>query len=147
MSYLLCISRAPKRRTRSPSPRSDEKRIRKNSDGERECYMCGKAGHIIRDCPRNSSGSACFKCGQNGHIAKDCKATNLENGRKCYGCGGVGHMKKDCPGPMMGGSMGGNDMMNSGPMNNGPMNMPPMGNMNPGMDPLSTAAAVLMSLV
>lgn len=36
-----------------------------------ECYHCGGAGHMARDCI-NRSARVCYTCSQPGHIAKNC---------------------------------------------------------------------------
>nr|XP_014292342.1 serine/arginine-rich splicing factor RS2Z33-like [Halyomorpha halys] len=35
---------------------------------DRNCYACGKIGHLMAQCPRTQ----CFECGNEGHIARNC---------------------------------------------------------------------------
>lgn len=35
---------------------------------ERKCHGCGKAGHLVAQCPRTK----CYECGTEGHIARQC---------------------------------------------------------------------------
>lgn len=70
------------------------------SSGAGPCYLCGKSGHLAKDCwhaakpdawrtQSGSSGKAssrtadteCYKCGKRGHIAKDCWAKGDGHGR------------------------------------------------------------------
>nr|GFB76839.1 zinc finger, CCHC-type, retrotransposon Gag domain protein [Tanacetum cinerariifolium] len=37
------------------------------------CFKHGQAGHLQKDCKKNTTASTCFKCGQAGHLQKDCK--------------------------------------------------------------------------
>jgi predicted GIY-YIG superfamily endonuclease len=40
------------------------------------CSECGKAGHFVRDCPKNrkTSSFACLRCGRKGHNVHSCYA-------------------------------------------------------------------------
>ena len=42
----------------------------------RACYLCGRAGHLARDCTNgdqiNSDSRTCYACGRVGHLARDC---------------------------------------------------------------------------
>ena len=89
------------------SDRSDSERRRPSgfqqqpSRARVECYTCGRAGHLARDCagrreqssPRAPSGVRCYKCDKVGHMARDCKT----RGVTCYHCGQEGHVIRDCP--------------------------------------------------
>lgn len=98
-------------RTRSNSDREQRTRSNSrernlyNSNGGKECYNCGKHGHIRTSCPsrgaspgRNSGG--CYNCGQIGHIRSFCPFRNTaseQNTVECYNCGRTGHMRSSCP--------------------------------------------------
>ena len=45
-------------------------RSRSLSPRPRDCYNCGKTGHFVKDCHRES---ACYYCGKGGHIAAECR--------------------------------------------------------------------------
>eukprot|EP00435_Cladocopium_sp_Y103_P032713 s2725_g8.t1 len=45
-----------------------EKGKGKGNDSEKECYNCGKKGHLAKDC-RNPP--RCNHCGKTGHLEKD----------------------------------------------------------------------------
>jgi hypothetical protein len=38
---------------------------------QRQCYNCGKAGHLKNRCYQNDMRN-CFNCGKRGHLSKDC---------------------------------------------------------------------------
>lgn len=69
----------------------------------KNCYSCGKPGHISAFCKSNNGGrkyskqrnQSCFSCGQYGHVSKDCT-----QGQLCYNCGEVGHLSKACSEPI-----------------------------------------------
>ncbi|KAK8816747.1 hypothetical protein WA577_002145, partial [Blastocystis sp. JDR] len=39
----------------------------------------------------------CYLCGKEGHIAKDCRMQNRAHNDTCYVCGGRGHIAAVCP--------------------------------------------------
>src|SRR3569623_2610132 len=62
----------------------------------KRCYLCGKEGHIKRDCERNTRASGkiiCYKCGAEGHKKRDCREPMR---RSCFRCGKVGHIAAGC---------------------------------------------------
>ena len=84
------------------------------SGGGRDCFNCGKPGHMSRECeepkkPRDSGnggggGRDCFNCGKPGHMSKDCEEPKKSGGgggggRDCFNCGQSGHMSRECDQP------------------------------------------------
>lgn len=51
--------------------------LRKNS---RECYHCGRMGHMIADCRYKNR--ACFGCGDSSHFIAECRDRNSISGRR-----------------------------------------------------------------
>ena len=54
----------------------------------RNCHVCGKPGHIAKDC------KACRNCGKDGHFSKACP--DPKKPPTCRNCGEVGHVYNDC---------------------------------------------------
>ena len=82
----------------------------------RQCFVCGKLGHVAKNCESNNKSSfvprrnaaqkfICFNCKRPGHLAKDCFASQRgaggvggarEKGFVCYRCGEKGHLARNC---------------------------------------------------
>ncbi|KAL7071571.1 hypothetical protein ACQ4LE_009029 [Meloidogyne hapla] len=66
--------------------------------GRRECYECGRSGHLKKDCPN----IRCLRCKLIGHRVRDCPAHKLAP--KCFSCHEHGHEGWCCPKSIGGGS-------------------------------------------
>ena len=73
---------------------------------QRECYRCGKRGHISTGCPYATY--TCHKCGQLGHLQKRCRAEEKRPGssqakpapvRQVCVCPGHGNDRVEVTGP------------------------------------------------
>jgi len=54
----------------------------------RQCFNCGKTGHLARDCEVVQK---CTRCGKVGHNSRNCELT-----QRCFNCGKVGHSTRNC---------------------------------------------------
>ncbi|CAN8229187.1 unnamed protein product [Cochlearia groenlandica] len=69
-----------------------------------DCFNCGEAGHIAKDCSgeRVAGKEVCYTCGEAGHYSRDCVQKLDGNvgggggGGACFTCGGFGHKARDC---------------------------------------------------
>lgn len=90
--------------------------------GVKTCHTCGKAGHLMKECPRNqrqNSNTArnfttgqhmktCHNCQRMGHVKRECRfpggdahvAKNQGGGgdktKLCLYCGDTGHIQPEC---------------------------------------------------
>jgi hypothetical protein len=65
------------------------RRNAKNADRDptspnHECYLCGKAGHVIKSCPLKN-GMLCSSCGATGHTSRRCETSNNREGKRFAG--------------------------------------------------------------
>ncbi|XP_076946999.1 protein RNA-directed DNA methylation 3 [Bidens hawaiensis] len=92
--------------------------------GGNNCFKCGEAGHMSRECPQGGGSSGggrnCFKCGESGHMSRECpKGGDGGGGNACFKCGETGHMSRECPQGYGGGGGGGGGWSSSGGWSSG----------------------------
>lgn len=100
-------------------PLKKENNSRGRRGGGGECYKCGEAGHLARDCDivgeRGARGDGCYECGEAGHFARDCQnggdrgSAGGAKERSCYTCGNVGHFARECNQKTSGNARSGGD--------------------------------------
>ena len=126
----ICTAPRNQRHTTEPcwfggQGRNAPPKFNSRQSDNRECYNCGKTGHISRDCrsrkrqnqggPNGRDGSfkrgggddrECYNCGKTGHISRDCRSRNQNSKRardnsnvECYNCGKPGHFSRECRSP------------------------------------------------
>ena len=77
------------------SPTS-ERKVERSGRGDRngkpetgrDCFNCGKTGHLVRHC---EIAQKCVRCGKVGHTIRNC-----EMAPRCFNCGTLGHATRNC---------------------------------------------------
>ena len=60
---------------RSSSRRADHTREQRTAKDDRECFNCGRRGHISKDLTCPARGKKCSKCQKLGHFVVKCRST------------------------------------------------------------------------
>lgn len=60
---------------------------------EKVCFLCGKLGHLKKECPNE----LCFNCHEPGHQFRQCRKPRCRPGDTCRRCHGYGHFESSCP--------------------------------------------------
>ncbi|GBB99648.1 hypothetical protein RclHR1_35940001 [Rhizophagus clarus] len=78
--------------------RTESKPYQNNQGRNSGCYLCGKPGHIAKNCRQRSFQNN----GNNSNNNNNNQRNNNNNHRniECYNCGRKGHISKDCRAPV-----------------------------------------------